>query len=229
MKNEFYFFLVFISFFAFHGLAQDDGSDESDHFYVSSVTDIDPMHSFTLELGMPIVMSNKFNRSHMDGLIYFAPYYQYTFRKNLAIGAGVFYNYLRIKSFATYENIYGGNNTIGAFFKVSYEKFHSKRFATDMGVKIGAAQAMYSSNKLKALGEKSSNLGLYIEPNIGFILTAAEKSSFRFFLGYNFLGIPFSNKTIGLASDGGMEAKDFRKFQQYLTIGFGYTFYAKTR
>lgn len=229
MKGWMYFFCLFLSSVTFHGYTQDDEPDATDHFYVSSVTDINPMHSFTLEIGMPVVLGNKFNRAYMDGLINFSPYYQYTFRNNLAIGAGVFYHYIRIKSVASYETIFGANNSLGAFFKVSHEKFHSTRFATDVGVKVGAVQAMYSSNKLKAKGENSSNLGLYIEPNIGFILTAAEKSSFRFVLGYNFLGIPFSNKTIGMDSDAGMSGKDFRKFQQYLTVGFGYTFYAKTR
>ncbi|MBN9293682.1 MAG: hypothetical protein J0G96_06860 [Flavobacteriia bacterium] len=203
--------------------------EESDMFYMSSVSEIDPKHSVTMELGLPVVLSNKFNRTFMDGLIYFAPYYQYSFRNHLSIGAGIFYNFIKINAVTIAENVHGGNNTFGFFFKMSHEKFHSTRFATDFGVKVGAAQAMYSSNKLKDAGITSTDTGFYIEPNLGFILTAAEKSSFRFFLGYNITTIPFSNTTIGMSSNGGMSGKDFRKVQQFLTIGFGYTFYAKTR
>lgn len=208
---------------------QDDGSDEKDYFYMSSITDIHPKHSFTVEVGMPIMLGNKFRKTYMDGLVYFSPYYQFTFENNLAIGAGAIYNFYKIKSLATYENIYGGSHSVGAFFKIAHEKFHSTRFGTDIGVKMGAMQAFYNSNKLKDLGKKSADLGVYIEPNIGFVLTVSEKSSFRFVAGYSILSVPFTNETIGMEAQGGMAGKDFRKIQQGLVLGFGYTFYAKTR
>lgn len=228
MKNGIILLLA-TCFLALHGRTQDTDPDAVDHFNQSTITDINPMHSFTIEIGLPVILANKFNQRYMDGMLYFSPYYQYTFDSHLALGAGVFFNYTRIKSTAIAETVFGGNSTLGAFFKVSHEKFHSTRFATDIGVKMGAAQAFYKSNKLTLKGERSTDLGVYIEPNIGFILTVAEKSSFRFMLGYNMTAIPFSNHTIAMESDGGMSGKDFRKLQQYLTIGFGYTFYAKTR
>lgn len=203
--------------------------EESDLFYMNDITDITPKHSVTMELGLPVVLANKFNAKFMDGLIYFAPYYQYTFSNHLAFGIGGFYNFIKINGVTIAENIHGGNNTVGGFVKIAHEKFHSTRFATDFGVKAGMAHAMFNSNKLKDLGQKSTETGFYIEPNIGFILTAAEKSSFRLFLAYNITGIPFSNRSIAMESLGGLEDNGFKKVQQFLTIGFGYTFYAKTR
>lgn len=203
--------------------------DEEDHFYFSSITDIKPKHSLQIEVGMPVVLANKFQRTFMDGLVHFSPYYQYTFDNHLALGGGVFYNYHRIKSLSTYENIFGGANTLGAFIKVSHDKFHSTRFGTDFGAKIGVANVLYYSNKLKLKGTTSNQFGVYVEPTMAFVLTVAEKSSFRFILGYRIQGTPFTNHTIGMDSDNGMPSSAFKKVQQYLTIGFGYTFYAKTR
>lgn len=206
--------------------AQDENPDG---FYSHTLTEINPKHSFTFEVGLPVIVANKFNRTYMGGLIYASPYYQYSFANHLSLGAGVFYNYMGINAVATSENIRGRNNIMGGYFKMSHEKFHNSRFATDAGVKVGYAQSLYQSNKLKEAGITSTEGGFYIEPNIGLILTVSEKSSFRFFVAYNILGIPFDNTKIGMESDGGMSGKDFRKIQQHLTFGFGYTFYAKTR
>jgi len=207
--------------------AQEQGSD--DRFYVSTIAPINPEHEVNFEVGLPIIMGNKFDRTYMDGLVYFAPYYQYAFENHLSIGVGAVYNYLKIQSTAIAQPLTGANHTVGGFLKVAFEKFHSDRFATDMGVKLGYAHAFYVSNALKDQHLKSQQSGLYIEPNIGFILTAAEKSSFRFFIAYNIVGMKFNNKMIGMESDGEMSGKDFKAPQQYFTIGFGYTFYAKSR
>lgn len=206
--------------------AQDDNPD---NFYATTLSEINPKHSFTMELGLPVILGNKFNRSYMAGLVYFAPYYQFTFENHLAIGAGAFLNYTQINSIGISENIWGSNTILGGFGKIAYEKFYNARFGMDMGVKMGFAHAIYQSNKLKEAGRKSTGDGFYVEPNVGLIVTVAEKSSFRFFVGYNFLGMPFDNHSIAMESDGGMAGNDFKKFQQHLTFGFGYTFYAKTR
>lgn len=225
MRNLILFVLVVIGWSTTPVFSQ----EEEDHFNSVSIVEIKPKHSFQIEVGMPIVLANKFQQKFMDGLIHFSPYYQYSFDNHLAIAGGIFYNYHRIKSLNTYENLFGGANTLGAFFKISHDKFHTTRFGTDIGAKIGLADMMVTSNKLKLKGEKSNQLGVFVEPTMAFILTVAEKSSFRLIFGYRIQAMPFTNRTIGMDSDNGMSANAFRKVQQYLTVGFGYTFYAKTR
>lgn len=222
--------IIFISVVGCFFISSSQAQEEDDaSFYMSSLRDIQPKHSLHIEIGMPIVLANKFNRTFMDGLVHFSPYYQFTLDNHLAIGAGAFYNYHRIKSINIYENIFGGANTIGGFVKISHEKFHGTRFGTDMGMKIGFAETMYYSNKLKLKNVRSQQLGFFVEPTMAFVLTVAEKSSFRFILGYRITGMPFSNTTIGMDTDNGMPPSAFKKVQQFLTVGFGYTFYAKTR
>lgn len=207
--------------------AQDQ--DAEDHFYSNTLIAINPKHSFSLELGLPVILANKFNKKTMSGLVYLSPYYQYSFENHFSIGAGAFYTLSNINTIATSENINGSSNLMGGFLKLAYEKFHNSRFATDFGVKLGYAEAIYLSNKLKQEGRTSMDNGLYIEPNLGFVLTVAEKSSFRFFVGYQFIGIPFDNKKIAMESDGALSSNGFKKLQQNLIFGFGYTFYIKTR
>lgn len=219
--------IAIIGLMSFQAVAQDENPD---NFYMHPLSEINPKHSFTLEIGLPVVLANKFNRTYMGGLVYASPYYQFSFANHLSLGAGAFYNYIGINSVAISDPIRGSNNILGGYFKISHEMFHTTRFGTDAGVKLGYAHAIYQSSKLKEAGiNLKQEGGFYIEPTIGLILTVSEKSSFRFFVSYNILGIPFDNTRIGMESDGAMSGKDFAKIQQHLTFGFGYTFYAKTR
>jgi hypothetical protein len=204
--------------------SQDDEYDMDENIY----GDIIPKHSFTIELGLPVGTSNKAFQSIMQGLVRISPYYQFTLKNHLAFGIGANYNYFKVNPFRVPEKVTGGFHSAGGFVKVGYEKFHSMRFGTDYGLKIG-----YNSNQF-ATDSNATNLGgpfvtnaFFIEPTIGLVLTSGEFTSYRFVVGYTYSGNDFNTTNLGIKSAGGYTPSDFSKNTQFMTFGFGFTYYFK--
>jgi hypothetical protein len=117
-------------------------------------------------------------------------------------------------------------HSAGAFLKLGWEKFHSDRFATDIGIKIGYAMNYFDTDRNDSLGLNPVKIGcIYAEPTIGFILTTDEQNSYRLFLSYGYSGFGFKPSLIGLETLGGFEAADLNKVTGSLIVGFGYTYY----
>lgn len=200
--------------------------------YILKAQAIDPKHTFNIELGLPNGFSNKPFKNIMQGLVNVAPFYQYAFKKQLVLGAGLRYSYFTINEFKITEPVNGGMHSAGIFLKAGWEKFHNERFATDLSVKFGYTQNYFvsdrsdSSSIITTINQVNST---YIEPSIGFIVTVDEFSSYRLFIGYGFQGFGFRPNHIGLDSFGGYDPKDFNKSTSFLIVGFGYTHYFKPK
>lgn len=204
--------------------AQDDEYDYDENIY----DDIKPKHSFSLELGLPVSTSNKASRSMMMGLINFAPFYQYTLENHLSFGAGVNYSYFRANEFKVPQKVVGGVHNVGAFVKVGHEQFHSMRFGTTAAVKVGYAQSYFTTDANRANNGGPVVIdGIYIEPNFGLVLTAGEFISYSFVVGYAFQGYKFKTSQLGIESQGGFSAADYSKSTQFMSFGFGFTYYFK--
>ncbi|NRA12275.1 MAG: hypothetical protein HRT57_10005, partial [Crocinitomicaceae bacterium] len=67
--------------------------------------------------------------------------------------------------------------------------------------------------------------GSLIEPTVGFILSADERNSYRFNIGYVIQGYGFRPTMLGLGSNEDYDIEKFDNLTQYLYVGFGYTFY----
>ncbi len=209
---------------SFSVLSQDDDYDYDENIY----DDITPKHSFSLELGLPVSTSNKPYQSIMMGLINFAPYYQFTLQNHLSFGAGVNYSYFRVNEFKVPQKVIGGAHNVGVFGKIGWEKFHSMRFGTTAAVKVGYTQTHFITdlNRTNNGGPVSID-GIYVEPNVGLVLTAGEFISYSLVVGYAFQGYQFKTSHIGIDAKGGFSAKDYAKSTQFLTFGFGFTYYFK--
>ena len=218
------FFLTLLSCLtlSMYGFSQDDQQDIDENIY----DDILPKHSFTIELGLPVGTGNKPFQSMMQGMVKAAPYYQFTFKKHLSLGIGANYSLFKANEFRVPEKVTGMLHSVGGFVKVGYEKFHSMRFGTDLGLKLGYTNALFVTDKNREInGGPRSISSLYIEPTVGFVLTAGEFTSYRFVVGYSFEGYDFHTNQLGIESVGGYKPEDFNRTTQYMTFGFGFTYY----
>lgn len=218
--------ILFLCFTANWSVAQDQ---DAENFDDNSYGDIVPLHQVSLELGLPNGAINKPFSSMMQGLVNIAPYYQFTLKNKLAFGVGVNYAFFKINQFRVPGTIHGGMNHYGAFARVAYEQFHSMRFGTEYSVKMGYNTAQIYSDSLKAHFTTTTKNYAYIAPTAAVILTNSEWTSYRFYVSYTFTNMTFSPFDLGANTASGYEQKEFDRKSQFLTVGFGFTYYFKQR
>ena len=211
------------SFSVFSQTEPEDNYDMDENIY----DDIIPKHSFTIEVGLPIPTGNKPYQSMMMGLVKAAPYYQFTLKNHISFGIGGNYSYFKTNEFKVPEKVFGGIHSAGGFVKVGYEKFHSMRFGTDFGVKVGYTNTLFDTDKNRDNGGAQSINCLYVEPTAAVVLTAGEYTSYRFVVGYSIQGYDFVPSQLGINATGGFKPSDFNSATQYMTFGFGFTYYFK--
>jgi len=191
---------------------------------------IEPKFTFNVELGLPVALANTPFNDVMQGLVGVSIYQQYSFPFHLNVGLGARYSLFTIDEFAVPDFVNGSMHTTGAFLKVGYDKFITEIFAIDFGVKLGYSLNFSSTRENDAEGDiiKRTNLqneSIHIEPTLGLILLADEKTSFRFTIGYDIQGTGFSPRFIGLNSDSNWDPNRYNSPTQYLVVGFGFTYY----
>jgi len=198
-------------------------------FYSESQV-IEPKHTFNVELGLPNGFANKPFKNIMQGLVNVAPYYQYAFKNHIIVGAGIRYAYFAVNEFKVPEPVFGGMHSGGVFVKAGWEKFHSERFATDIGIKVGYSQSYFVTDKNDSIGVNPFQVNsFYVEPTLGLILTADEFTSYRLFVSYAFEGFGYTPQMIGLETFGGYDPAEFDRTTAFLIIGFGFTYYFKPK
>lgn len=187
---------------------------------------IEPKFTVNIELGLPNATVNEAYKDIMQGLASGAVYGQYSFPFHLNVGAGARYSLFTVNEFSVPDELYGQIHSALGFVKIGYDKFHTERFATDFGIKIGYGQNIISTDVNKEVGTGIVRLNsTYVEPGVGFILSVDQWNSFRLHLGYNFLGYGFKPQLLGLTSDENWDPNDYDKLTQSFVIGFGYTYY----
>lgn len=191
-----------------------------------SAQKIEPKFSYNLELGLPNAAVNEPYKDIMQGLVSVAMFGQYSFPFHLNVGAGARYSLFTVNEFSVPDELYGQIHSAGGFVKLGYDKFHTERFATDIGVKIGYGQNIINTdlNDESGVGSVKVN-SLFVEPGIGFILSVDQWNSFRLHVGYNIMGYGFRPQLLGLTSDETWDPDDYDKLTQAFVIGFGYTYY----
>ena len=195
---------------------------------INSFGQIEPKHTFTMEVGMPIATANPFFKGVMKSIVNLSPYYQFRFNNSFTIGAGANYSYLQVDKFKvpTAEPAIGGVHTIGGLVKFGYEKFHNEQFATDFGVKIGYNKTYFNTDFNDSIYGKAQTVNsVSITPMLGLILSVDEFSSYRFTIGYAFNGFGFSPQRLGIQTNAGYNVSEYSKPTQCLIIGFGFTHY----
>ena len=196
----------------------------------SNAQSVTPKYTYNVELCLPVAMSNQPFDDFMQGLVGASTYGQYSFPFHLNVGAGLRYSYFTINEFSVPSPVFGGVHSGSAFAKVGWDKFHSDRFATDFGLKVGYSQTFFDTDLNKAAGKNPVQVGSsFAEFTTAFILTANEQSSYRWILGYGMQGFGFSPQQIGLETNGGYDPENFKTITSYLVVGFGYTYYFGNR
>lgn len=219
--------LVLFLFTSFSLIAQEDEDEIDDALY----TRINPKHSLSIELGLPIGLSNKAFKGFLQGMVNFSPYYHYNFKNNLSIGIGANYNFFWINHVLSPDkNNVGAIHAFGSFLEIGYEKFYTDRIGTDFSLKGGFTQLNFYSvnNRSLGMGTPKKNVP-YLEPTFSFVITADEYSSFRWNLGYSIQNYTFDPTDLGFNYSKEYSSSDYNKATQFFTFGFGYTYYFKQR
>jgi hypothetical protein len=221
-----YLFILF-SIISGVSIAQDEEEDYDDATY----TRIKPKHSLTIELGMPIAFQNKGFKGFMQGIVNFSPYYHYNFANNFAIGAGVNYNFFWINHVLSPDKTnVGGIHALGAFLELGHEKFYTDRLGTDVGIKLGYTNLNYYSANNRALGLGTPNQGVtFVEPTFSLVISADEFTSYRWIVGYVIQNYKFNPSSLGFTDQTEYHEVDYQKLTQFLTFGFGFSYYFKQR
>lgn len=185
-----------------------------------------PKTTFQVELALPNSIINKPFRDIMQGLGSLSLYGQYSFPFHVHLGAGVKYSLFLVNEFSVPSPVYGNLQSGTAFLKVGYDQFHTERFATDVGVKIGYSEHFFDTDLNKKNGNNPLRINSpTVEGTIGLVLSTDERNSYRLVLGYGVHGYGFKPEYIGLPSNEGYDPKEFKRLSQYFILGFGYTLY----
>ncbi|MCO5260739.1 MAG: hypothetical protein M9916_11390 [Crocinitomicaceae bacterium] len=210
----------------FNGYSQDETIIVNTEDDFVNIQEIKPKHTFNVVLGLPNTLINKPFESIMRGIVDVNPYYQFHLPNSIGFGAGIRYTHFTINEFRVPEKLDGVMHAAGAFFKFGYERFYTRRFAFDASVKFGYNWffVVTDLNKLRKGGPYKFDAG-FVEPTIGFILSATDKSSFRLTIGYTIQGFIFKPSMLGTEMNGGWDAKQYSKTSQFITFGLGYTYY----
>lgn len=227
-KSTKFFIVLICLFFSLHSSAQEETEEIDDAVY----TRINPKHSLTLELGLPIGLSNKGFKGFMQGMVNFSPYYHYNFKNNFSFGVGANYNFFWINHVLSPDkNNVGAIHSLGAFLEIGYEKFYTDRVGTDFSIKTGYSQLNFYSvnNRALGLGTPTKNI-TFVEPTFSLVITADEFSSFRWNVGYTFQNYTFNPIDLGFSNDvKEYSSVDYQKMTKFFTFGFGYSYYFKQR
>ena len=195
---------------------------------------IEPKWTWNVELGLPVAIANEPFDDVMQGLVGVSTYAQYSFPAHLHFGLGGRYSLFTINEFKVPTSVGGSLHTAGGFLKIGYDKFITDRFAVDFGVKIGY---LFNGSVVEETNPEgdiianhtNSNESILVEPTLGLILSADERSSYRLTFGYNIQGYGFKPSFIGVNTNSGWDPTGFNKLTQYLIVGFGYTHYFKSK
>jgi hypothetical protein len=219
------FIIAFFSLF-FVLSQEDDGISVYTDMSSREVGEIIPKHTFNVIVGLPNTVVNKPFRRLMVGIVDVNPYYQFSLRNSIVFGAGVRYTLFKVNEFKTPVPIYGMMHSFGGFVKIGYEKFITTRFAVDFSVKVGFMGFSVDTDLNKNLhnGIYRYDAG-FVEPTMGFILSATERSSYRLVFGYTVQSYAFKLSQIGTLNSGGYSIKENKRPTQFITFGLGYTHY----
>jgi len=197
-------------------------------FFFSACAQLEPKHTFNVEVGIPVPVANPFFKGVMKSVVNISPYYQYRLKSSLAFGVGVNYSHLQIDKFKipNAEPVKGGMHSGGVFLKVSHEKFHNEQFATDFGVKFGYNKNYFETDYNDTIYGKAQTVNSFsVTPTLGFILSVDEFTSYRFTIAYAVNNFGFSPSRLGMNTNGGFDPSKFSTFTQCAIFGFGFTHY----
>lgn len=176
----------------------------------------------TGELMLPSGLASKPFRAYLNGLVNVHPKIVYKPLKNWYVAAGPKYMYYTVSEFKLPVKTRGGMHAFGGGVEFGYMKWIGEQFAFEVGVKGGGMQHVFQTGLLE---NPKKLLAAYVEPAFTFIIAADEAVSYRWTLGYNFMGFQLMPDHLGLNTNGGYTMEEYEVGAQSLVIGFGMTYY----
>ena len=194
-------------------------------FTTQAQVDFMPKSSFKVEVGLPNNTSNYAFRDLMQGLVVVTPSFQYTFDNTITVAAGLRYGFFNVNEFKNNIDMTGGVHLAGVFAKIGQEKFYGN-FGIDYGLRFGYSANIFATNTNEvAIGKPYVDEAVFIEPTLGLILMATERTSFRLALGYAIHDFEFSPNQMGLEEFSGIKDSKLNSRTSFFTVGFGYSYY----
>jgi hypothetical protein len=229
--HKFFYFSLLFALLSFYPLTTYAQSEEEDSEESETYARIKPHHSVSMEVGLPVSVRNKNFNGYMQGIINISPYYHYSFKNLLTTGIGFNYNYFWINHVLTNDSKnLGGIHSLGGFVRIGYEKFQTDRYGVDLNVKIGQSTLIFYSDNNRKISKLPTMNVLTVEPSIGFVVTADDQSSYRWVVSYTAQKYNFDPTLLGFVKDvSTANSSPATSFTQFLTVGFGYTYYIKQR
>jgi hypothetical protein len=176
----------------------------------------------TGEIGLPSGMASKPFRAYLNGLVNVHPKIVYKPLTNWYVAAGPKYMYYTVSEFKVPTKTNGGMHAYGGGLEIGYMKWMGKQVAFEAGIKGGAMQHVFNTGLLPS---SKKLLAGFIEPAFTFILAADEAVSYRWTLGYNWMGFHLMPDHLGLDTYGGYTMDEYEVGAQSLVVGFGITYY----
>jgi hypothetical protein len=113
-------------------------------------------------------------------------------------------------------------HAFGGGLEIGYMKWIGKQFAFEVGVKGGAMQHVFKTGLLPS---SKKLIAGFVEPGFTLIIAADEAVSYRWTVGYNWMGFHLMPEHLGLDSYGGYTLDEYEVGAQSLVVGFGITYY----
>jgi hypothetical protein len=176
----------------------------------------------TGEIMLPSGMASKPFRSYLNGLVNVHPKIVYKPLTNWYVAGGPKYMYYTVSEFKLPTKTKGGMHAFGGGLEIGYMKWIGKQFAFEVGVKGGAMQHVFKTGLLPS---SKKLLAGFVEPGFTLIIAADEAVSYRWTVGYNWMGFHLMPEHLGLDSYGGYTLDEYEVGAQSLVVGFGITYY----
>lgn len=190
---------------------------------------LDPIGSFTVDIGIPTAERNKAFHNVLEGLFNGGIGYQYNIYKGLSVGGGAKYSFFINNRFALNKTVgKGGLHIPAVYAKVSYEKFTTDRFSFNFGVRFGYAQMISINDSTKInLGKPYIKETFFIEPQLELLLTSDsdEPNGFSLILGYNFYLQEYNTDFLARQQFIGFLPEWSNGYTRFFSLGFGYRHY----
>lgn len=192
--------------------------------------DVQPITKFFAKshFRVPFATSNSFFNETSRGVVDMAGSLNYSFIKNLYVGAGYKYTYYKlseIKLNASPNEQYGAKIQLHGFYgEVSYFKELYENFLLEGNIQVGQESILSTSSTCENAGISHIKKGLFVAPNLNFYLLTEEVFSFYFSLGYTFSSHGFTPEEVCETSFSGFKSDAYLGNYGSINVGLGIGF-----
>ena len=181
-----------------------------------------PKGSLKAGIAFPVLTSNYVFKSLYKGIFDIEALYQYNVFKGITVGGGIKVDMFKYRSLAFSDSVRFPVIMISPMAKLSYERIVSDIVAFDFGARIG--YSFISSTGINCT-DKQQFGGLLLEPKVSFYLFVNGPYALSLNVSYAYVFANYDPSWICDTNIPGYNPSDWEKDTQYITIGFGFSWY----